>query len=63
MRGYPQFSFWISITLVKIYVSCIIINRPGQKFELVGRYIAPVLFEMKCEGIYAMYFRKELEHI
>ena len=26
MRGYPQFSFWISIALVKIYISCIIIN-------------------------------------
>ena len=36
MRGYPQFSFWISITLVKIYISCIIINRGKNTFELVG---------------------------
>ena len=36
MRGYPQFSFWISITLVKIYSSCIIINRGKNTFELVG---------------------------
>ena len=36
MRGYPQFSFSISITLVKIYISCIIINRDKNTFELVG---------------------------
>ena len=36
MRGYPQFSFSISITLVKIYVSRIIINRAKNIFELVG---------------------------
>ena len=27
MRGYTQFSFWIPITLTKICVSCIVINR------------------------------------
>ena len=36
MRGYPQFSFSISITLGKIYVSRIIINRAKNIFELVG---------------------------
>ena len=36
MRGYPQFSFWISITLVKIYIPCIIINRGKNTIELVG---------------------------
>ena len=36
MRGYPQLSFWISMTLVKIYISCIIINRGKNTFELVG---------------------------
>ena len=36
MRGYPQFSFWISITLVKIYICCIIINRGKNTFEQVG---------------------------
>ena len=36
MRGYPQFSFWISIALVKIYISCIIINPGKSTFELVG---------------------------
>ena len=36
MRGYPQFSFWISITLVKIYISCIIITRGKNVFELIG---------------------------
>ena len=33
---YPQFSFWISITLEKIYLSCIIINRGKNTFELIG---------------------------
>ena len=36
MRSYPQFSLWISITLVKIYICCIIINRGKNTFELVG---------------------------
>ena len=36
MRGYPQFSFWILITLVKIYISCIIMNRGKNICELVG---------------------------
>ena len=36
MCGYPQFSFWISIALVKIYVSYVIINRGKNTFELVG---------------------------
>ena len=36
MRGYPQFTFWILITLVKIYISCIVINRGKNTFELVG---------------------------
>ena len=36
MRGYPQFSFWISVALVKIYISCIIITRGKNTFELVG---------------------------
>ena len=36
MRGCPQFSFWISMTLVKIYIPCIIINRGKNTIELVG---------------------------
>ena len=36
MRGYPQFSFWISITIVKICISRIF-SKPGKNtFELVG---------------------------
>ena len=36
MRGYPQFSFWISIRLVNICCSCIF-SKPGKNtFELVG---------------------------
>ena len=36
MRGYTEFSFWILIALVKIYIPCIIINRGKNTFELVG---------------------------
>ena len=36
MRGYPQFSFWISITLAKIYIPCVIINRGKNTIEFVG---------------------------
>ena len=36
IRGYRKFSFWISITLVTIYISCIIIKRGKNTFELVG---------------------------
>ena len=34
--SYLQFSFSISITPVKIYISCIIINQGKNTFELVG---------------------------
>ena len=36
MRGYPHFSFQISIELVKIYVSCIITHRGKKYLLLVG---------------------------
>ena len=36
MHGYPQFSFWISITLVKIYVSRVFSKPRKNTFELVG---------------------------
>ena len=36
MGGYPQFSFWISIGLVKIYISCIITHRGKKHLLLVG---------------------------
>ena len=32
----PPIFFWISITLGKIYLSCIMINRGKNTFELVG---------------------------
>ena len=35
MRGYPEFSFWISITLVKAY-SRIFSKSRKNTFELVG---------------------------
>ena len=44
MRGYPQFSFWISIVLVKIYVSWVIINRGKNTFELVGTVLKLPIF-------------------
>ena len=36
MRGYPQFSFWISITLVKICFSLIFSKPRKHTFESVG---------------------------
>ena len=43
MHGYPQFSFWISITLVKIYIPCIILNQGKKNFELVGTVLKQFL--------------------
>ena len=45
MRGYPQFSFWISTTLIKIYISYIIINRGKNIFELVGTVLKYTYYE------------------
>ena len=58
MRGYPQFSFWISITLVKIYIPCVIINRGKNTIELVGTVLKPLNFfvqkyHFKMENIYS----------
>ena len=39
--GYPQYSFWISKTLVKIYRSCIITNRGKNTFELEVNPVNP----------------------
>ena len=36
MRGYPQFSFWILITLVEICFSRMFIKPRKNTFELVG---------------------------
>ena len=55
MRGYPQFSFWISITLVKIYIFYIIINRSKNTFELIGTVLnilgVAVCSTVKCGGV------------
>ena len=39
MRRYPQFSFWISIVLVNIYIFCIIINRGKNTFKVVSIFL------------------------
>ena len=53
MCGYPQFSFSISITLVKIYISRIIINRGKNTFELVGTVLKQrYLHEVKVKSAY-----------
>ena len=36
MLGYPQFSYWISIGLFKIYISCIITHR--GKISFISRH-------------------------
>ena len=43
MRGHLQFSFSISITLVKSYISCIIIYRGKNTFELAGTVLKSLL--------------------
>ena len=48
MRGYPHSSFWISITLVKIYIFCIIINRGKNTFELVGTVLNKSKVVQRC---------------
>ena len=48
MRGYPQVSFWISITLGKIYLSCIIINQDKNSFELVGTVLKTRIFALEA---------------
>ena len=50
MRGYPQFSFWISITLVKIYIPCVIINRGKNTIELVGTVLRRIDKEQSLEN-------------
>ena len=55
MRGYPTFSFWISIKLVQIYISCIIINRDKNTFELVGTVLNAN--QVKC-----WFLRREKNH-
>ena len=39
IRGYPQFSFWISITLVKICFSRIFSKPRKKSFVLVGTFL------------------------
>ena len=43
MCGYPQFSFWISITLVKICFSPIFSKLCKNTFELVGTVLTQVV--------------------
>ena len=44
VRGYPQFSFWISRTLVKICFSRIFSKPHKNTFELVGTVLKNSLF-------------------
>ena len=47
IRGYPQFSFSISITLVTIYISRIIVKWDKNTFELVGT-VFKTLYLVTC---------------
>ena len=40
MRGYPQFSFWISIAVAKICFSRIVIVRKGSRDGAIARALA-----------------------
>ena len=48
MRGYPQFSFWISIEVVKIYISCIITHRGKKYLLLVGTVLKKKTIASAC---------------
>ena len=48
MRGYPQFSFWISITPVKIYTSCIITQQGKKYLKLVGTVLNAGVESCEC---------------
>ena len=54
-----QFSFWISITLVKIYIPCVIINGGKNTIELVGT----VLNNIETKSIYFFFFLQTIERI
>ena len=60
MRGYPQFSFWISITLVKIYISCIITHRGKNTFELVGTVLKCLVLSLECSNGFLWLFHHNL---
>ena len=51
MRGYPQLFFWISITLAKIYIPCIIINRGKNTIELVGTVLNQIDLYSFCTEV------------
>ena len=42
----PPIFFWISITLVKIYLSCIISNPGKNTLELVGTVLKEIFFKI-----------------
>ena len=48
MRGYPQFSFWISLALAKICFSRIVINR--AKYFGISRH-RPQIGSGKCTAL------------
>ena len=48
MRGYPQFSFWISITLVKVCFSRIFGEPRKNTFELVGTALTSYSLALTC---------------
>ena len=52
MPGYPQVSFWISITLVKFCFSCVF-SKPGKNtFELVGTVLNTCRRYFRYDDIY-----------
>ena len=48
MRDYPQFSFWILITLVEICFSRIFKKPPKNRFELVGTVLKKSIKTKPC---------------
>ena len=62
MRSYPQFSFLISITLVKICFSRIVTKPRKNTFELVGTVLDTYIkFIHSTMNIYQLFHERALD--
>ena len=54
MCGYPQFSFWISITLVEICFTRMFSQPRKNSFELVGTVLKTSLFHFRQNAYFIL---------
>ena len=48
MRGYPQFSFWISVSLAKICFPRFVINKTHKNTSLIVGVVLNYILFIKC---------------